>query len=66
MRYSSLCVESYVEMSGGYTGEVMKIGFFILSYFFFDGGGVDTDCSGGLSSVSEDLEVVLLVSICSV
>ena len=63
MRYPSLCVESYVEMSGGYTGEVMKIGSFILSYFFFDAEGVDTDCSGGLSSVSE---VVLLLSICSV
>ena len=45
-------------MTGGYTGEVRKMGSFIISYFFFDGGGVDIDCSGGFSSVSEDLEVM--------
>ena len=45
-------------MSGGYTGEVRKIGSFIIPYLFFDGGGVDIDCSGGFSSVSEDLEVM--------
>ena len=50
MRYSSSCVEieSFGEMSGGYTGEVRKIGFFNMSYFFSDGGGVDADCSEGL------------------
>ena len=53
MRYSSLCVdiESFGEMTGGYTGEVRKTGSFIISSFFFDGGGVDIDCSGGFSSV---------------
>ena len=51
-------------MTGGYTGEVRKMGSFIISYFSFHGGGVDIDCSVGFSSVSEDLEVVCLVSIC--
>ena len=35
-------------MSGGYTGEVRKIGFFIMSYFFVEGGGVHGDGSEGL------------------
>ena len=58
-------IESFGEITAGYTGEVRKMGSFIISYFFFDGGGVDIDCSGGFSSVSEDLEVMWLVSICS-
>ena len=35
-------------MGGGYTGEVRKIGYFIMSFFFFNGGGVDADCPGSL------------------
>ena len=60
MKFSSLCVEieSFGEITGGYTGEVRKVGSFNISYFFFDGGGVDVDWSGCFSSVSEDVEVM--------
>ena len=61
-------MEPFGEIRGGFTGVPRNVGSFFISYFCFDGGGVDADGSEGFwvwdgtsLTVSEDLETVSLV-----
>ena len=50
-------MESFGDICGGYTGNVRNVVSFIISLFFFDGGGVDADGSEGFFSLRWNVNV---------